>query len=190
MESSRARNLQDRLHAGAPARLSEVARALPPDTAVLEYWVGKSSAAVLWISSQGSGLRRWSFTPAELDALAELPSLLADPGRKNWREAANGAAKGLFAGVPPLQSPAIHHLVIIPDDVLSRIPFEALPLDAATLLIERFDVSYLSSASLSAPASRQRRVRWPWQNHWRHSPTRQEARRRGPGLLCRKRLVK
>jgi CHAT domain-containing protein len=161
MEQSRARTLQDRL--GARPQLDTFARSLAPGTAVLEYWLGSSSAAVLWISSTGTGIKRWPLSNADREAIAALPSALADPQNKDWREAAAAVSKQLLSNIPLLQNTAIHNLVIIPDGALGRLPFEALPFGGSSLLIERFTVSYSPSASLLATAANARGIRWPWQ---------------------------
>lgn len=163
MERSRARNLQDRIRPATLPELNAVARGLSPDTALLEYWLGNSSAAVLWISAAETGVRRWRFSRDDADAIAALPVALANPQRQDWREAIGGAAHRLLEEIPPLKQAGIRHLVIIPDGVLARLPFEALPLDGSTLLVERFSVSYLPAASLVNVAPKDREIRWPWQ---------------------------
>src|SRR5262249_23252941 len=64
MEKSRARNLQDRIRASAVKDLASLSRFLPADTAILEYWLGNDSAAVLWVTSRDSGVRRWKLSAA------------------------------------------------------------------------------------------------------------------------------
>src|SRR5207249_3409920 len=143
MEQSRARSLQDRLSSRPDLRT--FARSLPAGTAVLEYWLGSSSDAVLWISASGSGMKRRQLTTKDREAIAELPSVFADPRRKDWREAARGVSQDLLADIPPLQNTGIRNIVIIPDGALARLPFEALPFGGSGLLIERFTVSYSPS---------------------------------------------
>jgi CHAT domain-containing protein len=102
-------------------------------------------------------------TPEQKQAVISLPSILADAARAEWRGAADVVAQQLLADLPPLQTGAIHNLVVIPDDILAQIPFEVLPLDTKQLVIERFSVSYLPSASLRAVAATSKAFRWPWQ---------------------------
>ena len=163
MERSRARILQDQLLRASMKSLKDVSQTLPVDTAILEYWLGSSSVAVLWISRTGSGLRRWGLSADDLEGIRLLISALSDTQRKDWRESARTMAQKLLYALPPLQQPAIRHLVIVPDDILAEVPFEALPLDESNLLIERYSVSYLPAASLFAVAAGRRGVRWPWQ---------------------------
>ena len=163
MEQSRARNLQDRMQLAPLPALQDVARRLPADTALMEYWIGPASASVLWLSRNGHGMRRWNLTPDDAKLLAALPSVLADASRTDWRAAAERAASQLLADAPALQRAGIKRLVIVPDDVLTGIPFEALPVNASELLIQQFSVSYLPSAKLLAEhRAGPRNIRWPW----------------------------
>ena len=163
MERSRARNLQDRIRPATVRDLNALSHDLPPDTALVEYWLGNSSAAVLWISSTGSGFHRMEVSPDDLKMFAVLPSILGDAERKDWKQDVQRSAQKLLKDLPPLEQSGIQHLVIIPDGILGQIPFEALPLPDSSLLIERCSVSYLPAASLFTSANRRRGIRWPWQ---------------------------
>ena len=162
MEQSRARTLADQSSQGLPKEtIAEFRSALPPDTAVIEYWTGSKAAMVLWISASSIGMRRW--TP-DLAALDRVRRMLADPQRADWRTTLQPIADQLLAGIPVLADPAIRRLRIIPDGPLALLPFETLPLNPSDLLIQRFAISYAPSAALSnrikpGPA----RFRWPWQ---------------------------
>lgn len=163
MEQSRARNLRDLARPSRPKTLSAFARGLPADTVVLEYWLGSSSAAVLWITASETGIKRWKLSAGEREEIAALPSILADAQRRNWREAARPIAQKLLSGIPVLGRPEIRGITIIPDGALAALPFESLPLGQSGLLIERFRVSYSPSAALLVEAATRRGVRWPWQ---------------------------
>lgn len=162
MEQSRARSVQDRIASSGPSDIGEVAKALPADTAVLEYWLGPASAAVLWFTARHSGIVRWQFSNEDRERIAALPAMLADSQRKEWRGAAAGIAHELLAA-PPLRDPTIHRLIVIPDGDLGRLPFEVLPIDGSRLLIEQFTVSYSPSARLLAKSEGRRGIRWPWE---------------------------
>lgn len=163
MEQSRARDLQDRVSPHAPKDLNAFARSLPADEAVLEYWMGPSAAAVLWISREATGMKRWALSSKDQDAINELPSILADSHRQDWREAASSASLAILPAIPALENPRVQRITIIPDGPLARVPFEALPLAGSGLMIERFTIAYSPSAALVAPAVKDRGVRWPWQ---------------------------
>ncbi len=163
MEQSRARNLRDR-RGRESETLAHFAASIPPDTAVLEYWLGSTSAAVLWMSASGTGIRRWKLVPPDLDAIAGLPAVLGNPDRKDWRAMADPIGRQLLGGLAVLDSAGIQHITVIPDGALARIPFEALALPGtSSLLVERFTVSYSPSAALIMPVVGHRAIRWPWQ---------------------------
>ncbi|MDQ6759306.1 MAG: CHAT domain-containing tetratricopeptide repeat protein [Acidobacteriota bacterium] len=163
MEQSRARNLRDRRGPVSRESLAEFAARVPAGMAVLEYWLGSSSAAVLWISASATGMRRWTFTPGNLD-LAAIPAIFANPQQRGWRDIAAPMAGQLLEEIPVLKDASIHHLTVIPDGALARIPFEALTFpNRDGLLIERFTVSYSPSAALWSSDAGHRAIRWPWQ---------------------------
>ena len=168
MERSRARSLQDSLHPGTAQDLEATAQTLPAGTALVEYWVGKTSAALIWIarSSSGpsSGIDRWDISKDDLASLAALPSILADPKRLDWREAARKATSRFLAALPRLEQMGIHRLVLVPDDAIAQIPFEALPAPNSGLMLEHFTISYAPSASIALALKRNpRKILWPWQ---------------------------
>jgi CHAT domain-containing protein len=163
MEKSRARNLQDRIRTSAVKDLASLSRSVPVDTAILEYWLGNDSAAVLWVTSRDHGVRRWKLSPEDLKAIASLPGILADPQSHDWLEKSQAVSGLLLADLPPLMNQEIHHLLVVPDGILSQVPFEALPDADGKLLLERFSVAYLPAASLFSVDSNGRKRLWPWQ---------------------------
>jgi len=82
--------------------------------------------------------------------VSSFASELSSGSGEEWRRASEALGKRLLSGVEPLGRPDLRHLVFVPDGRLGALPFEALqpPSAAGTLLIERFDVSYLPSASI------------------------------------------
>jgi CHAT domain-containing protein len=163
MEQSRARNLRDRLHAAPQHDLRTFAKTLPRGNAVLEYWLGKSSAAVLWITSEGTGMKRLALSAEDRAAITALPAMLADPERSDWRLTAQRVADRILNVVPILGRAGVERIKIIPDGDLARIPFEALPTADARLLIQHYAVSYAASAALIRSSTEKRAIRWPWQ---------------------------
>ena len=158
MEQSRARTLFDQ---SQPQGLDAVAHDLPRDTALLEFWVGSKAAAVLWISSSGSGMKRWTL---DLAALARVNGVLSDPHRSDWHEVVQPIADATLNGIPVLSDPAIRRLRIVPDGPLALLPFEVLPFNKDELLIQRFAISYAPAARRSNPSRPvPSRIRWPWQ---------------------------
>lgn len=164
MEQSRARTLTDRIRQSHLASLEDAARELPDDTALVEYWMGDTSFAILWIFHGRSGILRRDLSPEERRTMIGIPALLADAKRTDWIDALGPSARKLLAGIPPLQDPLVKRLIIVPDRFLSALPFEALPF-LSGLLIDRFTVSYLpASGILAANSTRKRAIRWFWQS--------------------------
>ena len=160
IEQSRARTWQDRLHADrASPSLADVQAKLPANTWLLEYWTSAAGVARLWISHDDA---RMATAAAQADAEAAIREFIDVVARagSEWQRAADAAGRALLAGLPDASD--VTHLLIVPDGMLSFVPFEALRMaDAA--VVERFDVSYLPSAALlmrdrAAPSH----WTWPW----------------------------
>src|SRR6266849_299637 len=92
--------------------------------------------------------------------------------RRGWTTArccsSTGSPPGprLLSGIEPLERPQLRHVIVVPDGPLSAVPFEALRAGSGpgSLLVERFDVSYLPSAAIllrEPPAARRSWV-LPW----------------------------
>jgi CHAT domain-containing protein len=164
MEASRARVLRDRRKLAGAKSLQDVASALPPDTAILEFWLGDKSGAAIWITSKQSFIQRWPLTAGTRASIERLALVLSDARRTEWRDAANAVSGSFLQQIPRSGNAAVKHLIVIPDGALARIPFEALPLPDGTLLIQRYTVAYSAAAALLATHPHEPpRFRWPWQ---------------------------
>jgi CHAT domain-containing protein/tetratricopeptide (TPR) repeat protein len=172
LERSRARTFKDRLQeraqqgGAAPVSLAAVQSRLDPRTLLLEYWVTPRAAAVVWATHDASGIARIPFSPAVAEEISAFARELASGSGEDWRRASEAVGRRLLAGVEPLARSRFRHLVVVPDGPLSAVPFEALqpPAAAGTLLIERFDISYLPSAAIllrdAPPAHRSWSLPW------------------------------
>ena len=162
LEQSRARTFRDRLQpdAGAPT-LAAVQARLPADTLLIEYWVGPRGMAMLWASHASAGVVTRAAWPADMEAVQQLSDAVARKD-SDWRPASVAAGEILLKLLPPLSR--VEHLLIVPDGSLHFVPFETLTLPGAgTLLVERFDVSYLPSAAFVLQPATARGWAWPWQ---------------------------
>jgi CHAT domain-containing protein/tetratricopeptide (TPR) repeat protein len=174
MERSRARTFQDWLQASAQGAsastltvsLDEVRSRLDGSTLLLEFWAGPKSAAVVWVTRESSGVVRHHFPPADLDEISGLTRDLSTSSGEIWRSHSEHLGKLLLSGIEPIAHPAMQHLLIVPDGNLVSVPFEVLGAGAggSSLLIERFDVSYLPAASILLRPSPARAASWlfPW----------------------------
>jgi CHAT domain-containing protein/tetratricopeptide (TPR) repeat protein len=148
-ERARSRNLQDALR----TRLSlptfaDLERRLDPHSLLIEYWMGPGRVAALWIARGGSGVVTRTLTSGDTNGIRQLAAALpAARGNAALRTQAAPIGQLLLGGIPT--SPAITHLLIVPDGELYLLPFEALSLRAgAPLVVEQFAVSYLPSAAM------------------------------------------
>lgn len=173
LERSRARTLQDRLRGGATGgtatavTLAAVQGRLEPGTLLLEYWFTGAAAAVVWITHEASGIVRIPVPPAAAELASFARELSAGSG-EGWRRGASALGERLLSGIEPLSRPGVRHVVVVPDGPLSALPFEVLALPGAggALVIERFDVSYVPSASIVLrDAPRARGWSPPWRRH-------------------------
>jgi CHAT domain-containing protein/Flp pilus assembly protein TadD len=141
-----------------PGSLADIRASLPGDAVLLEYALGDSSSA-LWAIT-GESARMYRLPPR--DRVAERVELLrfalADPSRGSAAEYQD-VARALFDELvaPAAEFLASHPtLIVVPDGVLSYVPFEALvvrPTDAPeygslAYLARTHAVSYAPSASV------------------------------------------
>jgi CHAT domain-containing protein/tetratricopeptide (TPR) repeat protein len=127
LERSRARTFKDRLQEHA-----------------------QRAAAVVWVTHDTSGIARIPFSPAAAEEISAFARELASGSGDDWRRTSEAVGRRLLGGIDALARFRFRHLIVVPDGPLSALPFEALqpPAAAGTLLIERFDVSYLPSAAI------------------------------------------
>ncbi len=160
MEKSRAREAGDRAGAAvATASLSGIQRRLSDGTLFVEYWIGDNRAAAVWMTRQASGIARLgdaSEIRREAQALAQT---ISQPGN-SWRGPSARLGAILLGKLPRAR-----RAIISTDDVLGRIPLEALQLPGAdSLLIEKTNVSYVPAARFIPATGKGRKWRTPWAN--------------------------
>jgi len=172
LERSRARTFQDRVvsitpgpesAAPKPLGLDEIRNYLSPSTILMEFWVSGGRLATIWCTHDSYGVEQTQLSASELQSalgfVRELPNNL----QLDWRQHTDILARLIPAR---LSVPAsVRHAVIVPDGWLSYIPFDLAPSGdgAGTLLIERFDISYLPTAALlrRVPLP-EKGLRFPW----------------------------
>jgi CHAT domain-containing protein len=169
MERSRARVFQDRFFGGqlAPGSLSlqSIQARLDPQTALIEFWAGSDGVAAVWVTRDSAGISQSHFSPAEMEAfaqvVAQLPDILGNDWQKDFHKIGNMLAKD----IAPLMQDRLPHVLIVPDGFLSLIPFELLPTASGQPLLENHDVTYMPSAVLLLRGAMQNAsaTRLPWQ---------------------------
>ena len=169
LESIRARELADRLTRAAaddpagsdravrsaPAMpAADVMRAIPDDsTAILRYVTGRGAEpTTLWVITW----RRfdWVQLPASAQEDSLAPAIARLGALVESGEDPRGVGRELgallFDQAIYKLDPDIRRLVVVPDGLLHRVPFDALVLPDGKRVIERFAVSYAPSATIAA----------------------------------------
>jgi len=129
-------------------------RVLDGRTAVLEYLLGEPRSVLFCISKSSFDLVELPAAPEIADALTGFLSFLEDPSLPPAKglPAAARLYRILMAPAETLLPAEVDRLIIVPDGLLSRLPFEALvssTTDAPepVYVNDRFTVSYAPSAS-------------------------------------------
>jgi len=126
--------------------LEQVQAALPPDTAVLAYFVGDQQSHG-WLLTRG-GLRH-SVLPGRR-VLQDLVNTFVERERTGVRVGADTGFSPLLGGL--LNGVGAKRLLILPDGPLNSLPFAALPLPHGApreLLIDRYVISTAPSLALA-----------------------------------------
>jgi tetratricopeptide (TPR) repeat protein len=159
IERSRARTLLDRVEspAGGEPDLRHIQSSLAPATVLIDFWVGASTSAALWITRSDAGIVRNSVPSSE--SVSGFLAALQEPNAE-WKGPSRSLGDQLLAGVP-LQA----HVIVVPDGLLGAVPFETLGEPGSTsLLIENHDISYLPSARF---LGREQALGAKWLPPWR-----------------------
>ena len=136
---------------------ADVAAALPDDrTALLEYVAGPGAVPTTLFVVTRAGVRARLLPPADSFAplAARFTPLLesgADP-----RALARALGAALLDSAVAAVGPGVTRLVIVPDGVLHRIPFDALRLADGRYAVERFEIANAPSAGVAAALWRRR----------------------------------
>ena len=140
LERSRARTLRDRLASKAQPSVASIQTKLTADTLLVEYWIGADQAFALWITNSAIGIQPINLTTQQISDFNDT----AQNPAKDWRPSSRSLGNLLLAGLPLKK-----HLIVVPDGILSTLPFEALTAPGSNaLLIERSDITYLPAAQL------------------------------------------
>ena len=163
LERSRSRNFQDRIlsqtNENKPITLNEVRGRLAPAFALVEYWTSGDFVAAIWCSRQQTHFFFRNIGPEKKemqDVLNSLPDASSD-----WRTKASVLSELMPAEWLTIE-PGIQHLLVIPDNWISTVPFELIPSQRDQLLIERVDIAYAPSAALMRRPAPKHARKFPW----------------------------
>lgn len=137
---------------------------LKPDSVLLEYWTGRRNI-YLWIVTAGSlrSFRLCSASALDASVRSYRQALLARedfPANEDWaarqtrialadRELDQRASVLGHLLFPALLPSTIHRLIVVPDGVLSSVPFAALRIGSAGYVIQRYELVEEPSASVA-----------------------------------------
>jgi CHAT domain-containing protein/Tfp pilus assembly protein PilF len=171
MERSRARNFQDRLREptgdadpGSAPRLQGIQSKLDGATLLLDFWSAGDQLGVVWLTHDSSGSAQRSLAAGRLAQITDFLRGMPESLGEDWKKNLAVLEDLLPPGVKPLGDAHFRHLLIVPDGILSSVPFELLrDPGSGQMLVERFDVSYLPTASLLLRSARgPGSLRPPW----------------------------
>lgn len=138
--------------APAPLDLVALQQRLAPDQALLEFVTGRGHEPTTVFAVWRSGAR--AFTLPQSDSLAESVDRLrvalegGFAATQLTRELGRAVMDSAIAVLPA----EVTRLIIAPDGVLHRVPFDALRLSDGKLVVERFNVSLTPSGRLAIRA--------------------------------------
>ncbi len=152
------RQLQDDATAALmlPVSLNTLQNSLLTDrTALVEYLLGDERSYLICVTKNSFHLVPLPSSQAIQDSLAAYLSFLEDPSipAPKGLPAARRLYADLFLPAEGFLPASVDHLIIVPDGILFRLPFETLvsqgtgPASAAMYLNDRYIISYAPSAS-------------------------------------------
>jgi CHAT domain-containing protein len=164
LERSRARTFQDRLSGSAQTmtpKLSEIQRRLGGTTILLEFWSSQDQIGLIWCTPSQYGIVQQQLSQTDVASLRGLVRDFPNNMTAEWRQQVAGLRKLLPADISFLL-PDLKHAFIVPDGWLSFVPFELVPVNAHSLLVEKFDISYLPTAALLQRPPASPKIFLPW----------------------------
>lgn len=135
--------------------IAAIQSALPPHTALVEYAILPDRLLTWLVTGTAVDLFETPVTAAELESL--VVAFTTTNGEPPGRQASAERLGELLLGsvVPELLQEGVEALVIVPDDLLFRVPFAALSVPAeGTLLVEHWALGMSPSATLFVRGAR------------------------------------
>ena len=130
--------------------VAELQKNLDEKTAILSYHLTGDELVVMLITGNLLSYYRSSVSPGffrNTDSLKKLLQTESSDNRYGGTPIAQGMYKQLIAPLEP-RLPHIRRLIIIPDDELNYLPFEALQDVKGNYLVEKFSIQYQYSTAL------------------------------------------
>jgi CHAT domain-containing protein len=135
--------------------IASLQKKLDPSTTLLSYHLGENELLILLISSSQFEFYKSPVTPDFYTAIESLKKSLHNTATDN-RYTGTYAATYLYGQlILPVQARLLQkkRLILIPDDELNYLPFEALQDENQKYLVEKFAIQYQFSTSLAIQTS-------------------------------------
>jgi CHAT domain-containing protein len=164
LERSRARSFQDRLSGSAQTvtpKLSEVQKRLDDATILLEFWSSQDRIGLIWCTRSKHGIVQRQLSATDMASIRGLLRDFPNNLTRQWRQQVAVLRELLPADISFLPTD-LKHAFIVPDGWLGFVPFELLPVSAESLLVEKFDISYLPTAALLERQPASPKFYFPW----------------------------
>ena len=132
-----------------PLTLKQVQELIEPAQTLIEYFVTDSEVFVWVVEKDKLNFQRVAISKTELTKQVKtLREIISNPGdaQSKLNEVSIALYKSLIQ--PLLPHISGKELIVVPHDVLHYLPFQALLGSDGKYLIEKYPISYLSSASL------------------------------------------
>ena len=143
------------------SELAAIQQLLPKQTALMEFFPGRTTLYVFLVTSNNFSLHQVSLSRQELTRSTErLLELCTDPGSS--KEEIRELSKSLYdslVGVAAPQLKGVTSLQLVPSGPLWELPFAALTAPDGSALCDRYEISYLGSSELLKILSRRRNER-------------------------------
>ncbi len=139
----------------APATVAQVQAELRDDEALLEYFVGERTSWLWTITRKEAIVRELPPAASIRDLVERVRDELASQGGAFDAGRRSTSAELGRTILPAGSVPPGARLLVVADDVLHQVPFEALPV-GGDLLVEKHEVALVPSASILCALRRQR----------------------------------
>ncbi|HSM85332.1 MAG TPA: CHAT domain-containing protein, partial [Candidatus Limnocylindrales bacterium] len=131
----------------------------------VEFWTGRDAIAAVWVTQKSSGIAQKHFSPEEMEKFQQAVSGLPENLGPDWQKDFEKISSLAPSGIAPFAEKDYPHILIVPDGVLSLVPFELMSDGTGHPLLESHDVTYMPSAVLLLRGAfpRNQEFGLPWQ---------------------------
>lgn len=141
-----------------PPTLRDLQARLTEGTMLVSYWMGPVQLGCLWVTRSKAGHAVQAIGDEDKVRIRQFIRDTATAGSANTEPLAAEVGELLL---PFERESGIRRLIVVPDGLLTSLPFEALIVDGQRVL-EKYEVSYLPAAAMAPRPVASRRPAYPW----------------------------